>query len=169
MEKYKNLIIKTIIIVILIVIAVLLSRKQVFIPEDDLPINSYYTEDEMDYEELYIEKTLNNFIKYLEKKDYYSAYNLLTQDCKDKKFKEEVDFENYLQENYPEYVEFESDETLFFTFYDYSEFDSMKSTKEFVILIGKQKDGESIYTENDIPSIKITLVVNGPYDMKIEM
>lgn len=169
MKEYRSLIIKTIIIIILIVTAVLLNKNHEYIPEGELPINSYYTEDEIDYEELYIEKTLNTFMACLNEKDYNTAYDLLTKECKNKRFKEASEFGKYFKENYPEYVELESNEKLFFTFYDYSELDTMDSTKKITILIGKQRDDKSIYEENDIPEIKVILVINGPYDMKIEI
>lgn len=169
MGKYRSTIIKTIIIIILIIIMIILNKKETYIPEEITPINSYYTEDELDFEEMYVNKRVEQFMLNLKNKDYSNIYNMLSQECKEIKFNNEMELEKYLQNTYPEYVDIKDNETLFFSYYDYSEFDSLEKPKKINILIGKREDEASIYAESDIPSIKITLVINGLFDMNIEM
>lgn len=165
MEKYRGLIIKAItIIVLIIVISILGNEKEdTYIPdyEAGLPTNTYYTEEDFDYQEIYNEEFINSFLNCLYDNDFETMYNILLDETKNSKFLTVNDLKEYFEDNFSGLLNVQKIDDLFFVELDYNLEENIITREYFINSTKNDKDEK--------PGIKITIIEKGPYDRKIEI
>lgn len=164
MEKYKELIIKAVVIVILIIVISILGKEdneKAYIPDYEigLPTNTYYTEEEFGYQEIYIENLMNIFVDSLYSKDFETIYNMLSDETKSSKFLTVEDLKEYFENNFSGIINAEKKDEIFFLELDYNLEDNIIKFDYFVNSKKNDKDEK--------PGMKITIIEKGPYDRKI--
>lgn len=164
MEKYKFIILKAFIIVVLIIfISILAPKENAYIPdyETGLPQNTYYTEEEYGYETQYINEFLDNFLNNLYNKDFESIYDVLSEDLKNTKYTDANKFMEYIETEYETILNEESIDNIYTVELDYITQDGVTNIDYF---INSEKNNKE-----EIPGFKITIIEKGPYDLKIKM
>lgn len=162
MEKYRGLIVKAVIILI-ITISILgrEEKEKAYIPNyvEGLPTNSYYTEEDFEYQKLYLQELINSFVNSLYSKDYEAIYNMLSDETKSSKFLTENDLKEYIEDNFSGIINVEKKDEIFFLEIDYNWSEDVITIDYFIN--SKQND------KDEKPGMKITIIEKGPYDKKI--
>lgn len=164
MEKYRFIILKAFVIVVLIIfISILAPKENAYIPDYDvgLPQNTYYTEEEFGYDTQYINEFLDNFLNNLYNKDIESIYDVLSEDLKNTKFTDVNKFMEYVETEYETILNEESIDNIYTVELDYKTQDGVTNIDYF---INSEKNNKE-----EIPGFKITIIEKGPYDLKIKM
>lgn len=165
MKEYKGIIFKAVIIVILIIIVNILTANsnKAYIPdyETGLPQNTYYTEEDFGYDTLYISDFVNNFIINLYNKNYEGIYEVLTENSKKNRYTNIDELKNYIEKYFDGIINTENIDDIYSVELDY---DVLNDYTKIGYFFNTNENNK-----NEEPGLKITIILKGPYDMKIEM
>lgn len=164
MEKYKWIILKVSVIVILIVlINVLAPKERAYIPdyETGLPQNTYYNEEDYGYETQYLDEFMSRFVENLYNKNFDSIYDVLTEESKLTKYSDITKFTEYVETEFESIINEKSIDNIYTVELDYYNEENVTKIEYFI--------NSEENNKNEVPGFKVTVIEKGPYDIKIEM